>query len=99
MLRQLALATDNIAPFQKKRHRATPTQRDSSSRAQPAHYSAWANTDPSCSGDHVELYLEACFDLRGPYGARRRSVRNVLPVDTIQHVVLDAVVDQRMHLD
>ena len=38
------------------------------------------------------------LDLRRPYGARRRSVRHVLPIDAVEHIVFDAVVDQRMHL-
>src|SRR5262249_48090971 len=42
--------------------------------------------------------LEAGFDLRGPHGARGRTVRDVLPVYAFQHVVLYAVVDQRVHL-
>src|SRR6202045_1323775 len=54
---------------------------------------------PVSSGcDDVELDLEAGLDLCRPHGARRWSVRHVLPIDAIEHVVLDAVVDQRMNL-
>src|SRR5262249_25392156 len=52
----------------------------------------------SGGGHHVELDLEAGFNLRRPHRARRRPVSHVLPIDTIEHVVLDAVIDQRMHL-
>src|SRR5688500_12188664 len=52
----------------------------------------------SCCGNHVELDLEAGFDLRAPQGAGGRAVRHVLPVYAVQHVVLYAVVDQRVHL-
>src|SRR5262245_34695488 len=52
----------------------------------------------SGGGHHVELDLEAGFNLRRPHRARRRPVSHVLPVDTVEHIVLDAVIDQRMHL-
>src|SRR5262249_60989475 len=52
----------------------------------------------SRSRDDVELDLEAGLALRGPHGARRRPVGDVLPVDPVEDVVLDAVVDQRVNL-
>src|SRR5262249_38781160 len=52
----------------------------------------------SRSRDDVELNLEARLDLCRPHRARRRPVRHVLPIDAIEHVVLDAVVDQGVHL-
>src|SRR3954469_8901951 len=52
----------------------------------------------SRGGDDIELDLETGFDLRRPHGARGRPVGDVLPVDAIQHVVLDAVVDERVNL-
>src|SRR6516162_8735232 len=53
----------------------------------------------SGGGDRVELDLEASLDLRRPHCARGRAVGHVLPINTVEHVVFDAVVDQRMHLD
>src|SRR6476469_6238496 len=52
----------------------------------------------SRGSDDIELHLETGFDLRSPHGARRRPARDVLSVHAIQHVVLDAVVDQRVNL-
>src|SRR5262245_27742797 len=50
------------------------------------------------SSDSVDLNLEAGLDLHRPNGARRRSARDVLPVDAVEHVIFDAVVNERMHL-
>src|SRR5215831_19988060 len=52
----------------------------------------------SGGGHHVELDLETGFNLRRPHRARRRPVSHVLPIDAVEHVVLDAVIDQRMYL-
>src|SRR6516164_3500407 len=64
--------------------------------------SRFADMDPPNSalrsGDHVELNLEPGLDLRGPDLAGGRAVRHVLAIDAVENVVLDAVVDQRMHL-
>ena len=49
-------------------------------------------------GDDVELDLEAGLDLHAPDRAAGRRIRHILPVDAVEHVVLDPVVDQRMHL-
>src|SRR5262245_60906665 len=50
-------------------------------------------------GSHsVDLNLESGLDLHRPNGARRRSARDVLPVDAVEHVIFDAVVNERMHL-
>src|SRR4051794_36614882 len=38
----------------------------------------------SRGGDDIELDFKTGFDLRGPHGARRRPVCNVLAVDAIQ---------------
>src|SRR5262245_32211406 len=51
-----------------------------------------------CRGNGVDLNFEAGLDLHRPDGARRRSARDVLPVDAVEYVILDAVVDERMHL-
>src|SRR5687768_3796059 len=58
-------------------------------------------SDPAITsrgGNDIELDLETGFDLRAPHGAGGRPARDVLPVHAVQHVVLDAVVDQRVHL-
>src|SRR5215813_11231803 len=52
----------------------------------------------SCARDDVELDLEPGLALRRPHGAGGRTVGDVLAIDPVEHVVLDAVVDQRMHL-
>src|SRR5687767_3120811 len=52
----------------------------------------------SRGGDDIELDFETGFDLRGPHGACGRASRDVLPVHAVQHVVLDAVVDQCVNL-
>src|SRR5262245_58692655 len=49
-------------------------------------------------GHSVDLNFEASLDLHRPNGARRRPARDVLPVDAVEHVIFDAVVDERMHL-
>src|SRR5690242_3448245 len=49
--------------------------------------------------DRVELDLEARLALGGPHRAGWRTVGDVLAIDPVEHVVLDAVVDQRVHLD
>src|SRR5581483_8209228 len=53
---------------------------------------------PSDEGDGVELQLERVHDAHAPHGARRRTCGHVLSVDTVERVVLDAVVDHRAHL-
>src|SRR3984893_19145451 len=55
-------------------------------------------TCPSRGRNHIELDLESSLDLRGPHGARRRTTGDVLTVDPVEHVILYAVVNERMHL-
>src|SRR5689334_9617732 len=52
----------------------------------------------SSGSNYIELDLEASLALRGPDRARRRPVGDILPIDAVEHVVFDAVVDQRVHL-
>ena len=47
----------------------------------------------------VELDLETVDDLNTPYGSGRRPFRHILPVDAVQGVVFDAVVESCMHLN
>src|SRR5216117_2693276 len=59
---------------------------------------AMALSPESDDGNGVELHLERVDDAHAPHGARRRRARQVLAVDAVQCVVLDAVVDHRAHL-
>src|SRR6516225_7130509 len=49
-------------------------------------------------GDDVEHDLEAGLDLHAHHGAGRRRIRDILSVEAVERVVLDAVVDHRVHL-
>ena len=49
-------------------------------------------------GGYVEHDLEAGFDLHDHDGPGRRRIRNKLPVSAVEHIVLDAVIDHRVHL-
>src|SRR5687767_6749363 len=49
-------------------------------------------------GNDIELDLETGFDLRAPHGACGRSRCDVLSIYAIQHVILDAVVDECVDL-
>src|SRR5580704_4087678 len=55
-------------------------------------------TCQSRGGNHVKLDLESSLDLLGPHGARRRTTADVWTVAQVEHVILDAVVNERMHL-
>src|SRR5262245_17822797 len=46
----------------------------------------------------VELHLQSGLTLRAPDRAAGRRAWQVLPVDAVEHVVLDAIVDQCVHL-
>jgi hypothetical protein len=49
-------------------------------------------------GDDVEHDLEAGLDLHAHHGAGRRRIWDILSVEAVEDVVLDAVVDHRVHL-
>jgi hypothetical protein len=48
--------------------------------------------------EYVEHDHEAGFDLNAHDGPGRRRIRNKLPVSAVEHIVLDAVIDHRVHL-
>src|SRR6516165_8550707 len=49
-------------------------------------------------GDDVEHDLKAGLDPHAHHGAGRRRIRDILSIEAVEHVVLDAVVDHRVYL-
>jgi len=49
-------------------------------------------------GGHIEHDLEPGLDLHAHHGAGRWRTRDILPVGAVEHIVLDAIVDHRVHL-
>src|SRR5262245_20095873 len=92
MISRLALIASHLFRFCECPYRKTGSQPrvKPEGRLFPGHALRGSNS--------VDLNFEAGLDLHRPNGARRRSARDVLPVDAVEHVIFYAVVDERMHL-
>src|ERR1700730_5277564 len=56
------------------------------------------STEQSGGSDHVELDLKPGLGLRRPHSTGGRSVDHIFPINAVEHIVLDTVVYQSMHL-